>query len=78
MPLPLIGALLVRLAIGVAVLFLSYVFRPSVKQEKTELQEMDNPVADVGRPMGVLFGTKTIKSQQIMWYGEKTTWTRDV
>jgi hypothetical protein len=39
---------------------------------------MDNPTADAGRPVPVVFGTVTVKGLNVLWYGDKSKQTKKV
>ena len=63
-----IGALI----IGIALLFVGFVLAPQVKAAKpTEMSEMDNPTADAGKPIGVIFGEILNKGPNFLWFGDK-------
>ena len=50
----------------------AYLIMPQPKREKPpEVQDMDNPTADAGRPIPVVFGTVTVKGLNVVWYGDK-------
>ncbi len=64
----------VPILISFALSVVSYVLTPKPKQPKPNFaKELDDPTADAGREIGVLFGTMTIKSPNILWYGEKSS-----
>lgn len=65
-----IGWAIVKIVISVAI---SYLLAP--KPDPTEptaagLDQFDFPTAQVGRPFPVLFGSKNIVSQNVVWYGD--------
>lgn len=64
---------LIQLAVSVALMTLAYIIAPKPKQEKPEAQDLQEPDAKAGAPIPVVFGTKTVKGLNILWYGEKTT-----
>lgn len=64
---------LVQLAVSVALSVLAYIIPAKPKQEKPEAQDLKEPKADAGKPIPVVFGTKTVSGLNIPWYGEKTT-----
>lgn len=69
MPISFLAALLISLAISIA----SYILMPKPKAPKPEAaKELENPVAEAGIPVSVVFGTKIIKDPNILWYGDKT------
>lgn len=61
------------LAVSIALMTLSYLIMPRPKQPKAEIRDLELPTSDAGRPIPVIFGTRTIKSVNVLWYGEKTT-----
>jgi len=51
----------------------SYVMRPkpvSSSRSPTTLEDFDVPTAEDGKQMPVIFGTVTLKSSNIVWYGD--------
>jgi hypothetical protein len=70
--------LLINLAIGITLTALAYLIMPKPKAAKPEIQDMDNPTADAGRPIPYVVGTKTVKGVNLLWYGEKSTSTYSV
>ena len=63
----------VSLLIGLAISIIAYLIMPKPKQPKPEAAKgMDNPTAESGRPMPVVFGTITVKGGNILWFGEKS------
>lgn len=67
--LPLLG----QLAIGVTLMVIAYLIMPKPKTPKPEVKDLENPTADAGRPIPKIYGTKTVKGVNVLWYGEKTT-----
>ena len=62
----------VQLLIGVALQIIGYLLMPKPKQpEPPEAQDMDDPTAEAGRPVPVVFGTIEIKGLNIIHFGEK-------
>lgn len=60
------------IAIMIVLMILSALMRPKVKAPTPAAsQELDSPVADAGKPVGVIFGTITITSPNVLWYGDK-------
>ncbi len=59
--------------IGLALNVVSVLLMPKPKQAKPEAaKQMDNPVAEAGKPIPVCFGTNMIKEPNILWYGDKS------
>jgi hypothetical protein len=54
------------IAVAISAIFL----RP--KQKKPDsVSQLDNPVAEAGKPIPVVFGTVTVKELNVLWYGDK-------
>ena len=64
-------AFFLQLIVGLALMVLSYLIMPKPKGDDSAITEADDPTADAGRPIPVLFGTKTIKSPNCLWFGDK-------
>lgn len=66
-------AFLALLAIAVALLVISYALIPKPKQAKPgAVQDLDNPTAEAGREIPVIFGTITVKGLNVLDFGEKS------
>lgn len=63
---------LISLLISTALMVVSYLLMPKMKQEKQETSELENPTAEAGIPLPVLFGTKTTKGPNCLWFGDKS------
>jgi predicted phage tail protein len=51
----------------------SYLLTPKPKPNKpAAAQDLENPTAEAGRPVPVVFGTITVKSSNVLWFGEKS------
>ena len=62
----------VQLLIGLAINIIAYLIMPKPKPpQPPEVKDLNDPTAEAGRPVPVLFGTITIKGLNILWYGEK-------
>lgn len=69
------------LVIGLAIasLALTFLLAPKAKQPKPpEVQDLEDPTAEAGRPVPVVFGTITVKGLNLLWYGEKRQETSKV
>lgn len=67
-----LAAILIQLAIAVVVSLIAYAIMPKPKPEKPpETSDLDNPTAEAGRPVPVIFGTITVKGLNVLWYGDK-------
>lgn len=59
---------LVYIAIAAIV---SYALAPTPPVPKPpELSEITAPTAEEGKPIGVVFGTVTVRSPNVVWYGD--------
>jgi len=68
---------LTQLAIGIALSFVGYLLAPKPKQPKPpSTEELENPTAEAGRPVMVVFGSLTIESPNNMGYWDKESVTR--
>lgn len=62
----------VQLLIGLALNIVAYLLMPKPKADQPpEAQDLEDPTAEAGRPVPVVFGTITVKGLNILWYGEK-------
>lgn len=65
---------IIQIAIAVAMTILSYVLTPKPKGPKPEaVQEAENPTAEAGRPIPVLFGTKIVKEVNVLGFWDKSS-----
>lgn len=62
---------LVLFVIAIALSIAAYMLAPKPKQAKTEAADLEAPTVSAGRPIPVVFGTVTLKSPNILWYGDK-------
>lgn len=75
MPIPF----LVQLVIGIALSYVAYLLAPKPKAAKPPaVEDLENPTAEAGRPIPVVFGSMTISSLNNMGYWDKETIRRDV
>ena len=69
----------VQLLIGLAINIIAYLILPKPKVDKPPAAaDLDDPVAEAGKPLPVLSGSMTIKGLNIMYWGEKQKVTRNV
>ena len=62
------------LAVFVVSLLLAVALAPRPEQTPGPVAgQQKTPEAEEGRPIPVLFGTREIKSPQVMWYGDVST-----
>lgn len=67
--------LLVSLVLSVV----SYMLMPKPKTPKPPAaKDMEDPTAEAGRPIPVVFGTVTVKGLNVLWFGEKSIRTYKV
>lgn len=72
-------AFFVQLAIAIAISVIAYVIMPKPKPPKPEAaKDMDDPTAEAGRPIPVIFGSVLIKGGNVLWFGEKRIHTYKV
>lgn len=72
-------AVFVAIAAAVAAVALSLIFMPKPKRTRPdETKDLENPVAEAGKPIPVIFGTLTVKGLNVLWYGNKGTKTKKV
>lgn len=73
MAVPLVTMILINLAIGLALSVVGYLLAPRPKPPKPgEAAQMNDPVAEAGKPIPVVFGTITVKEPNVLWFGEKS------
>jgi len=71
--------LLIQLVVGLAISVIGYIIMPKPKSQKpSEVQDMDNPTAEAGRPIPVVFGELWVTGVNIIWFGDKETTSRKV
>lgn len=74
-----LGAFLLQLAVGIALQVVGYLLMPKPKGTKPdEVKDLENPTAESGRPIPVVFGEVEITGLNIVWYGDKSTKTFNV
>lgn len=58
--------------LGLLFAVVSYLLTPRPKQPPPPaVQDGDDPVAENGKPIPVIFGTLTIKELEVLWFGDK-------
>lgn len=65
-------AFFLNLLIALVLMVVAYLIMPKPKQQSPEIEDMDDPVAEAGKPLPVLFGTMTIKGLNVLWFGDKS------
>ena len=62
----------VVVAIAVAVAAVALVLMPRPKPPKPDaMKDLEDPTAEAGRPVPVVFGTITVKGLNVIWFGDK-------
>jgi hypothetical protein len=70
---------LLQILVSVAISFVAAIIMPRPKTEKPdEVKDLELPTAEAGRPIPVVFGEITVKSPNVLWYGEKRTEKKNV
>jgi len=65
-------AFFVALGISLAISIISYLIMPKPKAPKPEAaKDLEDPTAEAGRPIPVVFGTITVKGLNVLWFGDK-------
>lgn len=70
---------LIQFIIALIMAVISYLISPKPKTPTPDaVSDLENPTAEAGVPVTVIFGTITMKSPNCLWYGEKKTKTYKV
>lgn len=67
-----------NLILALVLMVVAYLIMPKPKQASPEVQDMDDPTAEAGRPIPVAFGTITIKGLNVLWFGDKSRRTKKI
>lgn len=79
MPLGLIASLLLQLVVGVALQVIGYLLMGQAKKTKPDtVKDLENPTAEAGRPIPVIFGQMEVTGVNVIFFGEKSTKTFQV
>ncbi len=71
--------LLVSLAMAVAVSVVAYLLTPKPKLPKPPaVRDLENPVAEAGKPIPVVFGSVRVKGLNVLWFGNKYYVEREI
>lgn len=62
---------LVALVVAIALQIIAYLITPKPKAPKSATRDLEYPTAEAGRPIPFVWGTVTIKSSNVLWYGER-------
>lgn len=71
----------ILVAIGVSLLIsvVAALIAPKPKMDTSdETQSLENPTAEAGIPVTVVFGEITIKAPNVLWFGDKKSQTYEV
>lgn len=68
----------IQLVVAVVLMAVSVALTPRTKSPKPEVTDLEDPTAEAGREIPVVFGTVTIDSPNVLWFGEKSTRTYGV
>ena len=70
---------LIQLAIGIGLQIIGYLLIGKPKATKPDaVQDMENPTAEAGRPIPVVFGEMEVSGLNIIYFGDKQTFTYKV
>lgn len=60
------------LLIGIVLNVIAYLLMPRPKQPKPEAaRDMEDPTAEAGQPVAVVFGTMQMRGINLVWFGQK-------
>lgn len=72
-------AWLVTLLVAVAIQIIAYILLPKPKQPKPDAaKDLEDPTAEAGRPIPVVFGSVLVKGGNVLWFGQKSIRTYKV
>lgn len=72
-------AFFVNLLISIAISIIAYVIMPKPKIPRPDAaRDLENPTAEAGRPIPIVFGQITVKGTNVLWFGEKDIHTYKV
>lgn len=60
----------VWLIIAIALDVIAYLIAPKPKPQTATVQAITAPIVDAGVPIPVVFGSITVQSPNILWYGD--------
>lgn len=74
-----LAAFFTQLLVGVALMVLAFLIMPKPKPEQPDAsRDLDNPTAEAGRPIPVVFGTLYVKGGNVIDYMDKGKRDRQV
>lgn len=69
----------VQLLIGIALNIVAYLIMPKPKQDQpNEIKDLEDPTAEAGRPLPVVFGSLMVKGLNVIDFMEKRTVMREL
>lgn len=69
----------VQLLIGIALNIVAYLIMPKPKQDQpNEIKDLEDPTAEAGRPLPVVFGSLMVKGLNVIDFSEKRTVMREL
>lgn len=75
MPVPF----LLQLAVGVVLNIIGFLLMARPKQPKPPaVRDLEDPTAESGRPIPVVFGSMTVTGLNILYYGDKSIRSREI
>jgi hypothetical protein len=73
------GLLLTKLLIVVTIMVVAYLIMPKPKRTKPDsTRDMENPTAEAGREIPVIFGTMTMKGLNVLDFTNKSISTYEI
>ena len=71
--------ILAQILISLVMMVAAFLLMPKPKaMSNADPEGLEDPKASAGSPLKVVFGTKTIKDPNILWFGDKSTRTYKV
>lgn len=75
----MVAAWIITLIITIALQVVAYVLQPKPKVAKpSAAEDLEDPTADMGRPIPVIFGTVTIKGLNVLGFWDKSKYESEV
>lgn len=72
-------AFLIQLVVGIGLQVLGYLLMGTSKATKPDtVEDLENPTAEAGRPIPVVFGEMDVTGVNVIFYSEKSTKTYNV
>lgn len=70
---------IIQILIALALNIIAYLIMPKPKGARPEaVKDLEDPVAEAGMPIPVVFGTVTVKGLNVLWFGDKSKITYKV